>query len=136
MAGLMELIAESHVFAEKTGLPAPILEKLLELNFGAVAHSDSIRMTTGVYRPGEGEAPWSGLDLALKDVGHGVDCAQQNGVDLKVGKIALENLKAAKTWTDENGGRGLDSSSLYGVVRMQSGLDFETDFVKMRDGKQ
>ena len=129
----MELIAEAHVFAEKTGLPASMLEKLLEMNFGTVAHSDSIRMTTGVYRPGKNEAPWSGLDLALKDVGHGVDCAAKNGVDLKVGKLALDHLKLAQTWTGQNGGRTLDSSSLYGVVRMESGLDFETELVKSRD---
>ena len=132
----MELIAEAHVFAEKTGLPAATLEKLLELNFGTVAHSDSVRMTSGVYRPAVNEAPWSGLDLALKDVGHGVDCADKNGVDLKIGKLALENLKVAKTWSEKNGGRALDSSSLYGVVRMQSGLEFETDFVKRRDANK
>ncbi|KAI0805165.1 NAD binding domain of 6-phosphogluconate dehydrogenase-domain-containing protein [Xylaria sp. FL0064] len=133
MAGLMEIIAEAHVFAEKTGLGADVLERLLELNFGTVAHSDSIRMTTGVYMPGKGEAPWSDLNLALKDVGHGVDCAKQVGVSLKVGNVALEHAKRAKLYSDENGQRPLDSSSLYGIVRQDSGLDFRTDYVKKRD---
>jgi 3-hydroxyisobutyrate dehydrogenase-like beta-hydroxyacid dehydrogenase len=133
MAGLMELIAEAHVLAEKTGLGSDVLERLLELNFGTVAHSDSTRMTTGVYMPGKGQSPWSDLNLALKDVGHGVDCAQQSGVSLKVGNIALANLKKAKVYSDNNGGRALDSSSLYGVVREDSGLDFRTDLVKKRD---
>ncbi|RYC64244.1 hypothetical protein CHU98_g1947 [Xylaria longipes] len=78
-AGLMEIIAEAHVFAEKTGLGSSALEKLLALNFGTVAHSISTRMTTGVYIPGNGETPWSDLNLALKDVGHGVDSATQAG---------------------------------------------------------
>ncbi|KAI1427330.1 hypothetical protein F5Y12DRAFT_738469 [Xylaria sp. FL1777] len=133
MAGLMEIIAEAHVFAEKTGLGADVLERLLELNFGTVAHSDSIRMTTGVYMPGKGEAPWSDLNLGLKDVGHGVDSAKQVGVSLKVGDTALEHLKRAKMYSDENGHRPLDSSSLYGIVRQDSGLDFRTEYVKKRD---
>ncbi|KAI3327220.1 hypothetical protein HD806DRAFT_486446 [Xylariaceae sp. AK1471] len=133
MAGLMEIIAEAHVFAEKTGLGSDVLEKLLELNFGTVAHSDSVRMTTGVYIPGKDEAPWSDLNLALKDVGHGVDSAKQAGVSLKVANTALEHLKRAKAYSDENGKRPLDSSSLYGIVRQDSGLDFQTDYVKKRD---
>jgi 3-hydroxyisobutyrate dehydrogenase-like beta-hydroxyacid dehydrogenase len=133
MAGLMEIIAEAHVFAEKTGLGSDVLEKLLELNFGAVAHSDSIRMTTGVYLPGKGEAPWSDLNLALKDVGHGVDSAKQAAMSLKVANIAFEHLKRAKVYSDKNGQRPLDSSCLYGIVRQDSGLDFQTEFVKKRD---
>jgi hypothetical protein len=50
----MELIAEAHVFAEKTGLGNDVLEKLIEANFGALAHSDSQRMTAGVYKPAKG----------------------------------------------------------------------------------
>ncbi|KAI1733853.1 hypothetical protein F4680DRAFT_378021 [Xylaria scruposa] len=132
-AGLMELIAEAHVFAEKTGLGSDVLEKLLGLNFGTVAHSISTRMTTGVYIPANGEAPWSDLNLALKDVGHGVDSAKQAGVSLKVGNTALEHLERAKVYSEENGKRPLDSSSLYGVVRQDSGLDFRTDYVQKRD---
>ncbi|XXG95703.1 hypothetical protein Hte_001973 [Hypoxylon texense] len=136
MAGLMQLVAEGHVFAEKTGLGSATLEKLLALVFGDVAHSDSVRMTTGVYAPGRDGAPWSDLDLGIKDVGHGIDCAAQAGVELKVANTALENLRKAKKWSEENGGRKLDSSSLYGVVRQDAGLDFRTDLVKKRDGDE
>ncbi|KAI1755990.1 NAD binding domain of 6-phosphogluconate dehydrogenase-domain-containing protein [Xylaria castorea] len=132
-AGLMEIIAEAHVFAEKTGLSSAHLEKLLALNFGTVAHSISTRMTTGVYIPGNGETPWSDLNLALKDVGHGVDSAKQAGVSLKVGNTALEHLERAKMYSEKNGKRPLDSSSLYGIVRQDSGLDFRTDYVQKRD---
>jgi hypothetical protein len=77
MASLMEIIAEAHVFASKTGLPAATPERLLELNFGSVAYSDSTRMTTGVYCPGLGQAPWSDLELEVKDVGHGIGIADR-----------------------------------------------------------
>jgi 3-hydroxyisobutyrate dehydrogenase-like beta-hydroxyacid dehydrogenase len=130
----VEIIAESHVLAEKSGLSPSILEKLLELNFGSVAHSSSIRMTSGVYMPPPSSPPWSNLDLAIKDVGHGVDVARKAGVSLEVGETALEHLKRAKMYAEgEGGGRRLDSSALYGVVRQDSGLDFRTEFVTKRD---
>ncbi|KAK8062390.1 hypothetical protein PG997_014487 [Apiospora hydei] len=135
MASLMQIIAEAHVLAAKTGLPEATLERLLELNFGPVMHSDSVRMTTGVYCPGPGEKPWSDLQLAIKDVGHGVEIAERERVSLRVGQRALENLKKANDWREslEGGGRRLDSSSVFGVVREESGLAFETEFVRARD---
>ncbi|KAK6077375.1 3-hydroxyisobutyrate dehydrogenase, mitochondrial 1 [Seiridium cupressi] len=142
MASLMQIIAEAHVFASKTGLPEATLERLLELNFGTVAHTDSIRMTTGVYCPGEGQAPWSDLDLAIKDVGHAIEIAEREGVSLRAGQVAYEGLGKAKVWANSEGkansggqAKRLDSTSLFGVAREESGLDFKSDFVKERDGK-
>lgn len=142
MASLMQIIAEAHVFASKTGLPEATLERLLELNFGPVAYMDSVRMTTGVYCPGPGQAPWSDLELAIKDVGHGIEIAERQGVSMRAGRIAYEGLGKAKQWADgedqtptSGEARRLDSTSLFGVVRKESGLDFESDFVKERDGK-
>lgn len=112
----MGLIAKAHVSA-KTGLGGAILERLLELNFGAIAHSDSVRMTTGVYPPSNSQAPWSDLGLTLKDTGQGVDCAAQVGVRLDVVETALAHLKRAKKYSEENRQRKLDSSSLYEVAR-------------------
>ncbi|ETS76657.1 hypothetical protein PFICI_12044 [Pestalotiopsis fici W106-1] len=148
MASLMQIIAEAHVLASKTGLPAATLERLLELNFGAVAHTDSVRMTSGVYCPAPGAAPWSSLDLALKDVGHAMGIAEREGVSARAGRVAYEGLEKARDWAQGEGriikdhghttspgrARPLDSTSLFGVVRQESGLDFETDFVKERDG--
>jgi hypothetical protein len=51
----MEIVGEAHVLAEKSELGSGTLEKLLELNFGSLAYSDSTRMTQGVYMPGEGK---------------------------------------------------------------------------------
>lgn len=42
----------------------------------------------------------------------------------------------AKDFSDAHGGRPLDSSSGYGIIRQDSGLDFENTFVKERDVKK
>jgi hypothetical protein len=67
----------------------------------------------------------------VKDVGHSVKCAEDVGAKLQIGEVVLKHLKEA-----QKEGRPLDSSSLYGVLRREAGLDFETDFVKTRDGIQ
>jgi len=55
---------------------------------------------------------------------------------LEVGEVVLGHLMEAKKFSDESGGRILDSSSLYGIVRRDAGLDFETRVVKERDMKK
>lgn len=128
----MELIGESHVFAEKTGLGSEAMESLIEHQYGPLALSMSKRLTTGAYMPALGDRPWSDLTLALKDVGHGVDCSTKAGVPGGVASMALENLKEASDFGKAKG-RALDSSSMYGVLRQKAGLDFETELVKQRD---
>ncbi|ROW18261.1 hypothetical protein VPNG_00418 [Cytospora leucostoma] len=131
-AAMMEVVAEAHVFAEKTGLGSEAMESLIEQQYGPLALSMSKRLTTGAYMPAKGERPWSDLNLALKDVGHGISCASAAGVELPVGEVALEHLQEAKTFSEAEG-RPLDSSSMYGVLRGKAGLSFETDLVKQRD---
>ena len=92
----------------------------------------SQRLTSGAYFPAVDEAPRSGLELGIKDVGHGVDLAREAGLGLRVGELYLEAAKEAKKYGDGRN-RKLDSSSVYGVVRNQAGLDFETDAIKDRD---
>lgn len=72
--------------------------------------------------------------MAIKDVGHGIACAKKAGTKLKVAEVALDHLQRAKRHADSDGGRPLDSSSMYGIIRQDAGLDFETDLVKKRDG--
>lgn len=129
MAGLMELVAEAHVLAEKTGLGSAPLEELLKENFGPVIYTDSIRMTTGVYAPPKGAKPWSEVGLAIKDVGHGIEMAKECGFRLPAGELALRHLEEAKVWGHREG-RTLDSTGIYGIVREEAGLDFETEVVK------
>lgn len=133
-AGMMEVVAEAHVFAEKSGLGSENMEALIEQQYGPLALSMSQRLTTGAYMPARGERPWSDLNLALKDVGHGITCAEQSGARLEVAEVALKHLKDASRFSEAEN-RPLDSSSMYGVLRAEAGLPFETDFVKDRDQK-
>ncbi|KAF2704452.1 NAD(P)-binding protein [Pleomassaria siparia CBS 279.74] len=134
-AGLMFLLSEAHVLAEKSGLAATVLECLTEENFGAYAHGVSQRLTTGAYYPAEGKAPSSGLELGIKDVGIGMGVAKGVSVELKVGQLSMRAMEEAKVFGDEKG-RKMDSSSVYGVVRQRAGLDFESESVKKRDAEQ
>ncbi|KAF2869717.1 hypothetical protein BDV95DRAFT_608557 [Massariosphaeria phaeospora] len=131
-AGLMYLLSEAHTLAEKAGLPAAVLESLVEQNFGAYAHGVSARMTGGAYFPAEGQAPASGLGLAIKDVGHGVSVAMGVGMQLKAGELSVAAMEEARVFGGAVG-RELDSSSVFGVVRQRAGLEFATEEVKRRD---
>lgn len=124
----MEIIAEAHVFAEKSGLGCDAMEAMIEKQYGPLAYSMSQRLTSGAYMPAPGKRPYSDLNLAIKDVGHGISAASNAGARLPVAEVAIQHLKQA---TEEQ--RPLDSSSMYGVLRKQAGLDFATDLVKERD---
>ena len=131
----MEIVSEAHTLASKTSIPSESVQSLLEHQYGPLASSISHRLLSGAYLPPKGSKPWSSLDLAIKDVGHGVKMARDNGMRLDVGETALGNLLEAKMISEkEMEGRELDSSSLFGVVRRNAGLDFETPGVKERDG--
>ncbi|KAF1968320.1 hypothetical protein BU23DRAFT_558555 [Bimuria novae-zelandiae CBS 107.79] len=132
-AGLQFLLSEAHVLAEKAGLPAPVLESLIEQNFGAYAGNTSKRLTSGSYLPAEGEAPNSALELAMKDVCIGLDVARSEGVRLEIGELSMSAMQEAKRWGDERGKR-LDSHSVFGVVRGKAGLGYENAGVRERDG--
>ena len=73
------------------------------------------------------------MNLAIKDVGHGIACAEKAGTRLKIAEVVLAHLNRAKTYAEADGGRPLDSSSMYGIIRQDAGLDFETEVVKRRD---
>lgn len=131
-AAFAETISEAHVFAEKTGLSPDILDDMIKQNYGEYAHSISQKLVTGVYLPLKGERPRSDLTLAIKDVRHGIEAAKEVDMTLDVAEVTLGHLFQAKRWGEKEG-RALDSSAVYGVVRMESGLDFETDVVRKRD---
>lgn len=132
-AGLMTLLSEAHVLAEKSGLPASVLEDLVEENFGAYALGVSRRLTRGTYLPPVGEAPSSGLELGIKDVGHGVGLAREKDMRLRIGEMYLEAAEEARVYGEQRG-RRCDSSAVFGVVRQRAGLEFENEAVRERDG--
>ncbi|CEJ92592.1 hypothetical protein VHEMI08234 [[Torrubiella] hemipterigena] len=131
-AGMMELLSETHVLAEKVGLSEAAVENLIDLQYKALPLAVSQRITGGHYLPVRAERPWSDLNLAVKDVGLVVDCAKNAGVTLPTAETIMGNYKTAQKYSEEHD-RPLDSSSMYGVLREQAGLPFESAVVKKRD---
>lgn len=126
----MEVISEAHVFAEKTGLGSPVLETMLGDMFGPVLESYSKRLTTGAYAPPPGGKAGFDVQLAIKDARHALSCATAVDASLDVSQVALGHMEQARTLCPD---RPLDSSSMYGAIRTDSGLDFFTDLCKKRD---
>jgi hypothetical protein len=132
----MYVLSEAHVLAEVSDLPAATLHALVEANFGAYAAGVSTRITSGSYVAPAGERPSSGLDLGIKDVGIGVGIAKERGVRLRVGELCLEGMEGARGWGEKEGkAERLDSSSVFGSVRVGAGLGFESEVVRERDGR-
>ncbi|KAH8599093.1 NAD binding domain of 6-phosphogluconate dehydrogenase-domain-containing protein [Bisporella sp. PMI_857] len=118
--GLMELISEVQVFAEKSGLGTVLMEKFIGDMFGPVADSYSKRLTSGSYAPPLTTPPGFAVSLAIKDAKHALSIANDMDMRLPVSEIALSNMLNARNFAGEN----LDSSSMYGTIRVQSGLSF------------
>lgn len=133
VVSFMEVISEAHVFAEKTGLGSAILETMLSDMFGPVLESYSKRLTTGIYAPPPGGKAGFDVKLAIKDAKHALNCANQVGTKLEVSEVALRHMEKATTLVESD--RPLDSSSMYGTIRTESGLDFFTELCKERDSK-
>ncbi|RDW90640.1 NAD(P)-dependent oxidoreductase [Aspergillus mulundensis] len=117
---LMEAVGEAQVFAERTGLGTAAMEELITESFGAVAGGYSKRLTTGIYAPPLNTRPGFGVSLAIKDADHALSIANKTNTKLPGLELASNNMRAAR----EYGGECLDSSSMYGVLRMQAGLPF------------
>lgn len=94
VVSFMEVVAEAHVFAEKTGLGTRVLEQMLCDNFGLVIGSYSKRLTTGAYAPNDK----AGFDvaLAIKDARHALACAEDVGARLETSEVALRNMEKAR----------------------------------------
>lgn len=138
VVSFMEVVSEAHVFAEKTGLGSEVMESMIGDMFGPVLLSYSKRLTTGNYAPEPKGKAGFGVELAMKDARHAINCAQKAGCDVGVSRLALSNMeKANKSMGTGEGGKGrpLDSSSMYGALREEAGLDFLTDLCKERDAK-
>ncbi|KAH8669603.1 NAD binding domain of 6-phosphogluconate dehydrogenase [Tricladium varicosporioides] len=134
-AAFMEVIAEAHVFAEKTGLGSDVLEALIEADYPGKPFTMSKRLTSGSYMPALGERPMSDVTLAIKDISHGISCAEASGTSLPIAELALGHLKESRDYVDKSApGRALDSSSMYGILRVKAGLEFGNQAVKERDG--
>jgi 3-hydroxyisobutyrate dehydrogenase-like beta-hydroxyacid dehydrogenase len=103
--GMVEVLAEALVFAEKSGLGSDNLNTFIQLMF---PHSPfaaySTRMLTRDYAPVPPKRPGFQVDLALKDCKHALDLAKDSGARLEVVEVMERHLKTAK----EVGGDNMD----------------------------
>ncbi|KAL4880750.1 hypothetical protein BJY04DRAFT_190749 [Aspergillus karnatakaensis] len=120
---LMEAVGEAQVFAEQTGLGTKAMEELIAESFGGVAGGYSKRLTSGIYAPPLDTRPGFGVSLAIKDADHALSIANDVKAKLPGLELANINMKASRDYA----GECLDSSSMYGVLRMEAGLPFWND---------
>ncbi|KAL4947999.1 hypothetical protein BDW69DRAFT_199213 [Aspergillus filifer] len=113
-------VGEAQVFAEKTGLGTAAMEELIGESFGGVAEGYSKRSTTGIYAPPLDPRPGFGICLAIKDAEHALSLAKDVNAKLPGTETAHRNMRAARDYAAEC----LDSSSMYGVLRMDAGMPF------------
>ncbi|POR31088.1 6-phosphogluconate dehydrogenase family protein [Tolypocladium paradoxum] len=118
--GFQELIAEGLVFAEKTGLGTQQMEEFIRSMFGPVLESYSKRMTSGAWAPPLGTPPGFAVAISSKDTRHALSLAKAHGTHIPTLETALSRMTAAR----EYAGESLDSSSIYGIARLEAGLPF------------
>jgi 3-hydroxyisobutyrate dehydrogenase-like beta-hydroxyacid dehydrogenase len=116
----MEVLAEAHVFAERTGLGTQQLEQFVAQMFGPTLESYSKRITTGAYAPPLDRQPGFVASLACKDMKHALSIAESQKTTLPTLETAFKRLSEAR----EYAGESLDSSAVYGVARREAGLSF------------
>ena len=116
---LVEMLAEGHTAAEKTGLGPKNLHKFVEVMFGGPFVTYSGRMMSGDYYQREGGPAFS-VDNAIKDAGHALKLAEKAGAKMRAVEVANAHLQDVKKEKAEEG----DIAGIYGAVRMESGLPY------------
>lgn len=81
------------------------------------------RLTSGIYAPPLGTRPGFGVSLAIKDAEHALSLAKGVNARLPGVEIAHGNMQSARDYA----GECLDSSSMYGILRMEAGMSFWND---------
>jgi 3-hydroxyisobutyrate dehydrogenase-like beta-hydroxyacid dehydrogenase len=103
--GMVEILAEALVFAEKSGLGTDTLNNFVQQMFpGSPFAAYSTRIISGDYAPVPPKRPGFQVDLALKDCKHAIDLAKDCGARLEVVEVMEKHLKTAK----EVGGDNMD----------------------------
>jgi 3-hydroxyisobutyrate dehydrogenase-like beta-hydroxyacid dehydrogenase len=116
----IETVAEVNVFAEKCKVGTANMNKLLSAMFPEPPHALYNRqMLTGEYCSGKAIV---GASKALQLASEVMDLANECGASVKIYETAVENLKAVEA----HAGPDADITGIYGAVRLQSGLPFET----------
>jgi 3-hydroxyisobutyrate dehydrogenase-like beta-hydroxyacid dehydrogenase len=103
--GMVEILAEALVVAEKSGLGTENLDSFIQLMFpNSPFAAYSKRMLSGDYVPIPPKRPGFQVDLARKDCKHAMDIAEKSGARFEVVETMDRHLKRAK----EIGGDNMD----------------------------
>ncbi|KAH8749399.1 NAD binding domain of 6-phosphogluconate dehydrogenase-domain-containing protein [Hyaloscypha finlandica] len=114
---MIESISEAHVLAEKSGLPAESLHKVINSVFGGPFSLYSNRMMSGSYF----REPVIAIGTARTAVEHVTKLTQQSSTELGAFKVASMHMEMVEKYAGAKG----DIAGIYGAVRMESGLKFE-----------
>lgn len=116
----IETVAEVNVFAEKCKIGTGNMNKLLSAMFPEPPHALYNRqMLNGEYCSGDAIV---GVSKAIVLANEVMDLAKECGASVKIYETALEHLKDA----ERHAGPNADITGIYGSVRLQSGLTFES----------
>jgi 3-hydroxyisobutyrate dehydrogenase-like beta-hydroxyacid dehydrogenase len=118
---MVETLSEGLVLSEKTGLGVDNLHQFIETMFPGPYAAYSTRMRSGDYY--KREEPLFAVDLARKDARHAMKLAEDAGCRMRDVEVADKHLEAVK---EHMGAKG-DIAGIYGAVRKEGGLKFETD---------
>ncbi|KAL8709315.1 MAG: hypothetical protein Q9220_005908 [cf. Caloplaca sp. 1 TL-2023] len=116
---MVESLAEGHTVAEKSGLGNANLHQFIETMFPGPYTAYSKRLIEGDYY--QREEPLFGVDLARKDAKHALNLAQSSDVRMGAVELADGHLAGVQKHMGKRG----DIAGIYGMVRLESGLDFE-----------
>ncbi|KAF2107337.1 6-phosphogluconate dehydrogenase-like protein [Lophiotrema nucula] len=114
---MIELTAEAHVLAEKTGLKNELLHQAISTIFPGSCAMYSGKMISGEYH----RQPLAQIDPARAIAASILDLAKTSGASLKGYDIASKHLDAVRSHVGEGG----NISGIYGAVRLESGLLYE-----------
>ncbi|KAL6354637.1 hypothetical protein LRP88_11981 [Fusarium phalaenopsidis] len=117
---MVEQLAEAHVVAEKTGLGTDVLHQFVDSLFGGAYAACSAQMLSGDYHKKE---PSFSVDLARKDAKHALSLAKDVGATLH----NIETVDAHLAQLREHAGPSVDMTGIYGAVRKEAGLKYETN---------
>jgi len=117
---MVQALAEGHVVAEKSGLGSDNLHKYIDAMFGGAYSAYSKRMMSGDYY--DREEPLFMARLARKDGRHAMSIAKEAGARMRTIELADERLAEVEKIKGEKG----DIAGMYGAVRTESGLKYES----------
>lgn len=103
--GMVEILAEALVLAEKSGVGTETLDTFIQLMFpNSPFAAYSKRILSGEYAPVKPNRPGFQVDLAIKDCRHALKIAEECGARLEVVETMKKHLETAK----EIGGDNMD----------------------------